>query len=235
MKRVLLGLTLGGSLLINAQEKEKSAASSSPARFGVKAGFNMSKFSSGSRDNAENNEKLKLGSHIGVFVHIPVSEKFSVQPELLFSQSGSKIEEKYMYASAFDGHIIRQEFSYKTNLNYLVLPVMVQYNILPQLYVEAGPEFGVLLGGKTEGDQWTENSYGGTVSTHSESFSNNIPMKLYNRFNFGIGFGAGYSFTQSFGITARFTAGLTGIFNSDYNDNKVRNNVLQVGVAYKFK
>ncbi|WP_374462789.1 hypothetical protein [Chryseobacterium sp.] len=43
---------------------------------------------------------------------------------------------------------------------------------------------------------------------------------------------AGY---QNFGVTARFTAGITDIFKHDYYNNKVRNNVLQVGVAYKFK
>lgn len=235
MKKVFSGLALAGSLLVNAQEKQQSVSSKSPVTFGVKAGFNASALSTGKADNADNNQKLKLGSHIGVFVNIPVAAKFSVQPELLFSQMGSKTEGKYTYGSSLGNQFIIQEFNYKTNLNYLVLPVMVQYRILPQLYVEAGPEFGLLLGGKVEGDQRAQNTYNGTVSTYNESFSNKISMDLYNRFNFGIGMGAGYYFTRNFGVTARFTAGITDIFKHDYYNNKVRNNVFQVGVAYQFK
>ncbi|CAI8790447.1 porin family protein [Chryseobacterium sp. IT-36CA2] len=235
MKKIFLGFALVGSLVMNAQEKEQPVSSKSPVRFGVKAGFNASTLSNSNREYGDNNEKIKLGSHVGIFVNIPVAEKFSIQPELLFSQMGSKTEEKYVYPSGLDGHMIRQEFSYTTNLNYLTLPVMVQYNILPQLYVEAGPEFGYLLGGKSKGDQKTENTFGGTTTVSSGSFSNKIPMELYKRFNFGIGIGAGYYFTQNFGVTARFTAGITDLFkNNDYN-NKVRNNALQIGVAYKFK
>ena len=52
-------------------------------------------------------------------------------------------------------------------------------------------------------------------------------MKLYNKFNFGIGIGAGYYFTQNFGVTARFTAGITGIFKNDYG-SKVKNNAFSL-------
>ncbi|MGN7707796.1 hypothetical protein [Chryseobacterium sp. 22543] len=46
--------------------------------------------------------------------------------------------------------------------------------------------------------------------------------------------GAGYYFTKNFGVTARFSAGITEVYK--YNeDDKVRNNALHIGVAYKFK
>ncbi|RXM55086.1 outer membrane beta-barrel protein, partial [Chryseobacterium sp. CH1] len=60
-----------------------------------------STFSDSNNEYSDYNEKVKLGSHVGIFVNIPVAEKFSVQPELLFSQMGSKTEEKYTYASTF--------------------------------------------------------------------------------------------------------------------------------------
>ena len=53
-----------------------------------------------------------------------------------------------------------------------------------------------------------------------------------NGFNVGIGLGAGYYFTPNIGLTARYVAGLTD-FNKD-NNVKERNNVFQVGLAYKF-
>lgn len=233
MKKIFLGLTFAGSFLISAQEKEQPVATTpSSVRFGIKAGFNGSTFSRGERSEVDNSEKIKAGSHIGVFANIPLAEKFSIQPELLFSQLGSKTEDIFIHNS--ENSSTKQEYTYKTNLNYLTLPVMIQYNILPQLYVEAGPEFGLLLGGKINGDGRSEVIFEGTTTTGTESFSENITMKLYNKFNFGIGIGAGYYFTQNFGVTARFTAGITGIFKNDYG-SKVRNNALQIGVAYQFK
>lgn len=228
MKKLILGLAFAGSLLVNAQEKTKS---SSPVTFGVKGGFNASTLTK-SDDGYDNDQKLKPGFHAGVFVNIPVAAKFSVQPEVLFNQLGSKTEDKYTFRSP--SQTFTQEYDYKMTLNYFAVPVMVQYNILPQLYVEAGPEFGLLLGGRSKGDETHTETIGGTTVTTTNEYSNKIPMKLYNKFNFGIGIGAGYYFTQSFGVTARFTAGITDIIKDNGGD-AVRNNAFQVGVAYKFK
>ncbi|HCA09509.1 porin family protein [Chryseobacterium sp.] len=229
MKKLILGLAFAGSLLVNAQEKTKSA-SASPVTFGVKAGFNASTLSKA--DQYDNDQKLKPGFNAGVFVNIPVAEKFSIQPELLFNQLGSKTEEREVYYNNSDKY--KREVEYKKTLNYLTVPVMVQYNILPQLYVEAGPEFGFLLGGKDKGDITTTVTSGNTTTTQTTSFSEKIVKDLHNKFNFGIGIGAGYYFTENFGVTARFTAGITDIYKDNSSD-AIRNNAFQVGVAYKFK
>lgn len=212
---------------MNAQEKTKS---SSPITFGVKAGFNASTLSKA--DQYDNDQKLKPGFNAGVFVNIPVAQKFSVQPELLFNQLGSKTEEREDYYINADRY--RRVADYKKSLNYLSIPVMVQYNILPQLYVEAGPEFGFLLGGKNKGDITTTRNSGNTTVTETTTISDKIVKDLHNTFNFGIGIGAGYYFTQNFGVTARFTAGITDVYKHNTGD-AIRNNAFQVGVAYKFK
>lgn len=232
MKKLFIGLAFTGSLFINAQEKTKS---SSPITFGVKAGFNATTISRNDDKDGyyDNDQKMKAGFNAGVFVNIPVAEKFSIQPELLFSQLGSKSEARYRETQG--NRMVSVEVNDKTNLNYLVLPVMVQYNILPQLYVEAGPEFGFLLGGKSKGDVTITEREGNFTSYQSETSSSKINMDRFNRFNVGIGIGAGYYFTPQFGVTARFTAGLTNIMKSDFDVYKARNNAFQVGVAYKFK
>ncbi|SIT23062.1 Outer membrane protein beta-barrel domain-containing protein [Chryseobacterium ureilyticum] len=239
MKKLFTGLAFMGVLFLNAQEKKQST---SPISYGVKGGFNasnlsrtdMDRYNYGSQYEEQNNDdRLKPGFHAGVFVNIPVAQKFSIQPELLFSQLGSKAEERYRYASG--GSIYKRNVDFTTNLNYLTLPIMVQYNILPQLYVEAGPEFGLLIGGKLKGDMSVEERSGSQINTYRDSFSNKLVMDFYNRFNFGLGVGAGYYFTPKFGVTARFTAGITNVMKNTDSDYKVRNNALQVGVAYKFK
>jgi len=212
---------------VNAQEKTKN---SSPVTFGVKAGLNASTLSKA--DQYDNDQKIKPGFNAGVFVNIPVAEKFSIQPEILFNQVGSKTEERDEFYINSDRY--RREVNYKKTLNYITVPVMLQYNILPQLYVEAGPEFGFLLGGKDKGDITMTRNSGNTTVTETSNFSGKIVKDLYSTFNFGIGIGAGYYFTQNFGVTARFTAGVTDIYKHNSGD-AIRNNVFQVGVAYKFK
>lgn len=233
MKKFFLGMAVAaGCLLVNAQEKTKSP-SPSPISFGVKAGFNASTLTRSDGYDYDNNDKMKAGFNAGVFVNIPVASKFSVQPELIFNQLGSRTE--YNYRMSSGNYTMRQNYDYTTTLNYLALPVMVQYNILPQLYVEAGPEFGFLLGGRSKGDLTTIETTGNSASiSRTEKYSGKIAMDLFHKFNVGIGVGAGYYFTPKFGVTARFTAGLTDIYKYN-NDDKVRNNAFQVGVAYKFK
>ena len=102
------------------------------------------------------------------------------------------------------------------NLDYISVPVMFQYNATPQFYLEAGPEFSFLASAKAKGA-------GATVDVKDEM----------NSFDFGVGLGAGYYFIPNFGITARYVAGFMDIVK-DNTDDAVKNNVFQIGLAYKF-
>jgi hypothetical protein len=192
MKKLMLGLAIASSSLAFAQEKAK--ASTSPIRFGIKAGLNVASIN-------DDEFKGKAGIYGGFFANIPVASSFSVQPEVLYNGVGAKFE------SVSDARL---------NLDYISVPVMLQYNILPELYLEAGPQFSFAISQKVKGD-------GGSVDVDS----------LFKGFDFGIGLGAGYYFAQGFGVTARFVAGVTDIADNNPGD-AVRNSVFQVGVAYKF-
>ena len=55
-------------------------------------------------------------------------------------------------------------------------------------------------------------------------------------FNLGLGLGAVYYFTPNIGVTVRYVAGLTDIAkNRPAGSDAIKNNVFQVGLAYKFK
>lgn len=192
MKKLILGIAIAISSLTFAQEKTKS--SSSPVSFGVKAGLNVSSINS---DDA----KAKAGLYAGVFANIPVATSFSVQPEVLYNGMGAK-NKKYS--------------DVRLNLDYISVPVMLQYNVLPELYLEAGPQFSFAINRKIKGD-------GGSVDVD----------KYYKGFDFGVGLGAGYYIAQGFGVTARFVAGATDIVENNPSD-AIRNSVFQVGIAYKF-
>lgn len=209
MKKLILGLAVTASSLAFAQQTPSS--SSNPVTFGVKGGMNVSSLS---KDEGLDDQKSKIGFNAGVFANIPIAESFSVQPEVLYSQYGEKSEYR----------LLNTDYSASTKLDYIAVPVMFQYNLIPNLYVEAGPEFGFLVSAKNK----LKNESNGN-STTSDNYKDRLQT-----FNFGVGLGAGYYFTPNLGITARYVAGVTDIFKENSGD-AVRNNTFQVGLAYKFK
>ena len=193
MKKFILALTVVVSTFTLAQENKKT--SSTGVTFGAKAGLNISTINT---DDA----KSKAGFYGGAFANIPVATSFSVQPEVLYSGMGAKNKD---YSSI------------KLNLDYISVPVMFQYNVLPEFYLEAGPQFSFAISRKMKGD--------GGASIDVDQY--------YKGFDFGVGIGAGYYFMNKYGITARYVAGASDIVENN-NADAVKNGVFQIGFAYKF-
>ncbi|MBD0726072.1 hypothetical protein B6A10_12890 [Flavobacterium sp. L1I52] len=109
-------------------------ANAQEVKFGVKAGLNLSNFTG----DVENNS-IKAGFQAGGLVEIKVSDKFSVQPEVLYSLQGTKIEE--------------EGTDVNFNMSYLNVPVMAKFYVADGFSLEAGPQIGFLLSanGKAEG------------------------------------------------------------------------------------
>ena len=228
MKKLILGLAVMSTSFAFAQST--NTASTSPVRFGVKAGMNVASLS---KDGTLDDQKSKIGFNAGVFANIPLASSFSIQPEVLYNDLGAKSVSKYSTGNETNG--VKTKDSYSTNLGYISVPVMFQYNFVPNFYVEAGPEFGFMVGAKVKGDSEVTTYVNGTGTTTTKSYSESINKDHLNKFNFGIGLGAGYYFTDNIGITARYTAGITDIAKDrPSGSDKVRNNVFQVGLAYKF-
>lgn len=201
MKKLFLGMAVAASSLAFAQQ------------FGVKGGMNVSSVSD---DSSLSDQSSKIGFNGGIFYNAPISAQFSIQPELIYTQYGAKSD--YNFAG--------DRYSSATKLDYIAVPVMFQYNALPNLYIEAGPEFGLNVNANDK----VKNETTGTTLAESDNYNNSI-----NKFNLGIGLGAGYYFTPQFGLTARYVAGVTDIAKDRAdNSDAIRNNVFQVGLAYKF-
>ncbi len=194
MKKIFLGLALVAGTFTFAQ-KTSSNIASSPVRFGLKAGLNVSSLS-----NSDTNSKA--GFYGGVFANIPVAQDFSVQPEVLYSGMGAKA---------------KANSDVKLNMDYIAVPVMLQYNALPNLYVEAGPQFSFLVSAKGKDNN-------GSVDVKDG----------FKTFDFGLGLGAGYYFTPNIGVNVRYVAGLTDVVKNRIGGDSSKNGVFQVGLAYKF-
>lgn len=218
MKKLILGMALTAGSLAFAQTTTTTTTrtttmSDNAVRFGIKAGMNVSSLS---KDAALEDQGSKIGFNAGVFATIPVATSFNIQPEVLYSQYGDKYDEVYL----------GNRYSRARHLDYITVPVMFQYNFVPNFYVEAGPEFGFLVSAKNKFKNETNNN----TLNQSANYKDDL-----NTFNFGLGLGAGYYFTDNIGITARYVAGLSDIAKDrPANRDAVRNNVFQVGLAFKF-
>ena len=208
-------------------------------KFGAKAGLNLANLSTdySGEGSWDDDNKMKVGFHVGGFVEIKFSEKFALQPELLFSTQGTKTE-----SSEFDGDGFSSSSEDKINLSYLNVPVMVKFYPIEKLFIEAGPQVGFLLSAKSK----YEASYtvGGTTTSESED----IDVKdFYKSIDFGMNVGVGYEFTDMIYANLRYNIGLSDITEGDDNDEfedvdfgaygdvfKTRNNVLSLSVGFKF-
>ena len=223
MKKLFLGLGLVAGTFAFAQ--------TSPT-FGLKAGLNVSSIS----DDGYEDAKSKAGFYGGIFMNAPLSEQFSIQPEVLYSQYGAKT------VSTYTTPLQTVRNSASLNLDYIAVPVMFQFHATPDFYIEAGPEFGFLVSAKAKGDRTTTAAGGGASST--ASYTSQDMKDNFSSFNMGAGLGLGFNFTPNLGINARYVAGFTdinkksngedGTTSTNNDNNKNRNNTFQVGLSYKF-
>lgn len=180
-----------------------SFANAQQTRFGVKGGLNLSNWAGGDVSDT----KALVGFHVGGFAEIKIIEKLAIQPELLFSTQGTK----------FDGGAFLGDFDVKTN--YLNIPVLAKYYIVEKFSVEAGPQLGILLSAKSNGEDVKDG---------------------FKTVDFGFNLGAGYHFTDNVSVNLRYTIGLSPLADNadienegDYYDS-AKNSVLALSFAYKF-
>lgn len=228
MKKLLLltAVAAFGLSSVNAQE----------VQFGAKAGVNLATMTGDIEDNSS-----KVGFHLGGVAEIKISDKFSVQPELIFSQQGTKSETKESGESM--GFSYNYEEETKVKANYLNLPIMAKFYVAEGLSLEAGPQVGFLLSADAEYEYKDTETFGGVTTTDSGSAEADV-KDAYKGIDFGIGFGAGYKLDNGLNFGLRYNLGLSSVAEDEtYEDGfgntvkreiDVKNNVLQFSVGYMF-
>ncbi|MFD2519001.1 porin family protein [Salinimicrobium flavum] len=158
--------------------------------FGAKGGVNFSTFS-GDGFSDFNDESARTGYHLGLLAEIPVTDRFSIQPEVLYSAQG------------FD--LVRREDNndVEHQLDYITVPVMAKLYVLGGLALEAGPQVGFVVEEAID--------FG---STERELYNDNR-----NDIDLSLGLGASYKFNKFF-LYGRYNAGLTDIYDVEGVDAK---------------
>jgi len=204
MKKIILSAALLMAVGFSASAQED-------IKFGVKAGVNFATFG-GDIEDADS----RTGFHAGVVAEFKLSENFSIQPELLYSQMGAKFKD----SGSFGGFSYSYEQTSK--FDYLSLPILAKYYVLEGLSIEAGPQVGYLLSAKNEVKGDSEDVLAsGDVKDGSKSV------------DFGVAGGLAYDLPIGVFFQARYYAGLSNVNDND-GDLDVKNSALQISVGYKF-
>lgn len=203
-----------------------SATQAQEVRLGAKAGVNFANIGG---DNTDGLDAL-TGFHIGGLVEIPVTERFAVQPEILYSAQGAKREVTESFSS------VTFKATGKTKLDYINLPIMAKYYIVDGLAVEAGPQVGFLVKANTESKLDLSGIDPEIAKLIEDKFdSGDIDISDRTKsIDFGVALGASYRLNMGVFFGARYTLGLTDINDVSGSNFKNQNNVFQLSAGYSF-
>ena len=204
---IIMFLLLTGATQAFSQEQNVT-------RFGVKGGLNFSNFRVD--EIADNN--IKAGLNLGLFFKMPVAETIAIQPELLYSSKGAKLE----YDNAVQG-----KGEYRFNMNYLELPVMAVFSIGDYFNIQAGPYMSYL----------TSSNIKNMAKDLTIQGVQDLNEKSFNRFDYGLAAGIGVDF-NGFVAGVRYNYGLAEIGKSGNLSGKLlsnaKNSVATLYVGFGF-
>ncbi len=186
-------------------------------KFGVKCGINFSTLAFSGNVISSPSKLIKY--YIGVFAEFKINEKFSIQPELIYSTQGSSFDLSRDFGD------ITLTLDTKFDLDYINLPVTVKYYPVPQFCLELGPQIGYLANANF--------SYEGT--NFEKKISTSQPAKnLFTETDFGLNIGFGFHFLKRFSINGRYNIGLSDIAKGSGSIGSIKNRVFSLSLALKF-
>ena len=168
---------------------------------GIKAGANITKV-----DGKAFKDEFKYGYHLGGFAEIGLGKKLRIQPEVLFNQNTTTLDSNF---KAIYQNIINSNQS-QVKLNYVSIPIILSYKLLGPIYLQAGPQFSVLV------DQNKNFLQNGADAFKKGDFSmlGGVQVRLF-----------------ALRVTGRYIIGLNNI-NDINNQDKWKNEAVQLSVGF---
>jgi len=105
--------------------------------FGIKGGANITKV-----EGKAFKDEFRYGYNVGGFVEIGLGGKLGIQPEVLFNQYQTRVDSSFknIYENALSFSNYQD-----VKLNYLSIPILLNYRLGNILSLQAGPQFGILM------------------------------------------------------------------------------------------
>jgi len=197
MKKKILLLSIAILTLTTLKSQEK-------IQFGIKGGVNFTNMTSNMTSEILIEKEYKTGFHIGILVEIPFGDKFSLQPEILYSTYGSKGKE-----IMFGGPNITTEYK----LDYIQIPILAKIYLYKGFSLEIGPSFNFLVNDK-------------------KIRESNTITDIGEKFEFSGILGVSYKLSSGLIGSFRYTNSLTNALNQDYSETN--NYGFLIGIGYLF-
>jgi hypothetical protein len=194
MKKAILSLTLIGiSAVAMAQE----------FAIGIKAGPDFATLDV--KDPAATYD-ARTGWHGGGFFLMKFG-KVGIQPEILFSQQGSKITFNTQDLNA--------------NYSYINIPVIVKLYTVAGINLQAGPQFGFLTKAESDYNPVTGQPFNSTQDVKSAYKNSDVSLAL------GVGWDLPFGLT----VDGRYNLGLSSV--DDEAAFETKNQVWQISAGFK--
>ena len=167
---------------------------------GIRGGANIVKV-----DGKSFKDEFRYGYNLGGFAEIGMGRKFSLVPGVDFNQYATTLDSSYK--SVYQNVINSSQA--KVKLNYLSIPLILDYKFIGPLHLQAGPQFSILM------DQ-------------NKNFLQN-GADAFKKGDFSMAFGAQVKL-MSLRVTGRYLIGLANINDID-NRDKWKSQVIQLSVG----
>jgi hypothetical protein len=179
---------------------------------GIRAGVNFANFKPGAIFDYD----AKAGANVALLLNRPLNPFLSIQVEPGFSQRGAQYE--MSGEGPLDGHILKTKETGKFQLNFIELPILLQWK--PRLgkfegIVSLGPELRYRVG-NAKLKYTSKFIYDGVVTKDESGVVNNEGFGR-RAFDFGLAGGAGITYPlKSFKVfgEARYHLGLRPLVNN---------------------
>lgn len=203
MKRILiLSYVLISAIAVNAQS------------LGARVGVNFSNIIKTGDDDFETD--FKPGLHAGITLDIPLVDRLSFAPEIMYSQKGYKTS---------GTSLLGGENEYSVTTNFFEVPILLKINAASGFNIHLGPQVSFLTS-TTESFKTGSDEYRRKIEEENENLKKNI---------LGGVIGAGFNLGTKASLVARYALD----FQKNNEDGssetpQYKNQVIQLGLGIKF-
>ena len=181
-------------------------SASAQFQIGGKVGFDMTNFWGSDVEHG-----MKPSYQAGLVMEYKFNPHFAIAPEVVFASQGGKYKALDL---DFFGLDVSKDITFNTN--YINVPVMFKYYVSPAFSIDLGPQVGFNVYSKYSIEDVKEavDLKDGTKSV-----------------DFGVGLGGTDNLTDNAFVQARYTLGLTKVFEGD---GDCKNGNIQIAFGMKF-